>query len=223
MVLNPTCSRWLQSRIERQQRSTLAQKCDAAFLRHGFSKRRVQSNGRIHEPHAVGPDQTQTSVRRPAPQMFLNFFFKNGPIVSLFAEPRRNYDCRFHSRVNTLPNNLGHSLRRCYHQRQVDSSGNVSDVFVGFDAEHFAVAGIHGMNFDGELTSQQIGNDRPADGSGAIGGSDHSRRTRQEERIESRPRGRRCGVDFSDGRRHGGTGYFAQRISPANANTDIFS
>ena len=136
--------------------------------------------------------------------MFLNFFFQPSTVVSLLAESCRKYDRRFHTRIDTLSNNLRHCLRRGYHKRKVNASGNVADAFLRFDAEDFSVAGIDGVNSDGKLALQKIRNHAAANGSSAIGGSDHGHRTRAKQRLQ--PRACRSGwsVKLVDVRGHGG-------------------
>ena len=165
-----------------------------------------------------GPNQTQ----RPALQMLLNFFFQQSPIVSLLAEARRNHHRRFHARVDTLSNDLRHGLRRRHHQRQVDSSGNVSDMFVGLDPEDFAVAGIHGIHFDRKFALQQIRNHAATDGARADRWL-RSPRPSEAERATPIPLARgRGSIDFADGRGHCGAGYFTQRVPSAKRGCRSF-
>ena len=95
-------------------------------------------------------------MRRSAQQLLLDFFFQPRALFALLAKSRGDYHCRFHARVDTLSDDLRHSPRRRHHQRQIDSAGDVANMFLRLDSEHFAVAGIHGINFDGIFTFQKI-------------------------------------------------------------------
>jgi len=70
-------------------------------------------------------------------------------------------------------------------------------VLICFEAEDFAVTGIHRINFEGKLALQQIRNYAATHGSRTIRGSDHRRRARPKQGIESRLGRWRC-VELAD-------------------------
>ncbi len=88
--------------------------------------------------------------------MFPDLFFQRGAIGTLLAKSRRNHHRGFHSRIDTLANNLRNGVTRRDDNRQVHSSRNVADALVRLDAENFIVPGIHRINFDGILALQKI-------------------------------------------------------------------
>ena len=166
------------------QRAALAQKRDAPFMRHRICEGRIQPDRRVHESHAVRPQQAQ----RTSSQMSLNFFFQMSAQISLLAKSGGDHDRRFHARVHALADQLRHGLRRRDNHRQVHAPANLADALDGFYSQHFLMAGIDGVQFDRGLALQQIGEHAAAHGSGSIGGADHSGRSRNEKRFQPRPR-----------------------------------
>ena len=152
-----------------QQCAALAQKGDIAGLGRILGEGGVQSDGRIHDPQAIGTNQAHAA----ATQLFLNLPFQFDALRSPFAKSRRDHYRGFHTRIDAFADDAGNRGRGCCDDRKIYFLGDVANFRIGFAATNFGMTGIDRVHLSLKRRMQQVFENSPSNRARPVGGSDH--------------------------------------------------